>query len=678
MRNRSVSWAWLFLMVSCSPDAGDTGAPAPVDSTPPMDTGPPLDTGPLADTQDSTPGDDTAPPDDTGTPPVMVAVERGDIVLWGRPLVEPGEDGFDEQILVMYSEYAAEFAGVTTPFWGELESWNGHREPLGDDLFWERIELIDEAGELEAPDGQQALVLRPTETWLAELDLDAMLAKEEEPIVRFNHPVIGLTVRWFQTVNNPLYWLFDDGGHERWASLYGVNLVELPAPVAMQYNPHQGDDEAGDIEHDHFWDRDANEASRATWAILWGWYRGSNTGLRDQLMNDPSAVGAVDAISIAQLGWWLDDQGLVEVVERRPTAALSVRHEVKDWWGSSTWATLPLTLDLRAEAEGLSGAATLRLYCDAGGEPVHEQEMELPGSAEVADLCSYDQPDRYYPRLELVQDGEVVVEAQTTVAAVPETLSLQQGDFTLWGYPVLEQSDVRYEDEVFKGFFGVTASKAGVYDPYWGGPLGTYDGASQPMGERYMWGHIEVVTETGDYTVMEDTVVLRPTEAMRALVDIEAMAEREEQPEYGYARPYMGNLIEWVGWGAGEVDWMVGQDDLHERWAAVYGLDFAAIPSPQAVQWSAVYLEETHTDITAEAFWERDTNCSSRAAWNLVWGAYAMQGEPVREQLLGEWETVAAIDSVTPGQLAWWLVDSGMAEVVQIASDPDFVPASAR
>jgi hypothetical protein len=672
MRNRSATLAWLLLTVSCSPDGGDTGAPAAQDSPPPVDSGIPMDT------QDSTPGDDTAPPDDTGTPPTPVEVQRGDIVLWGRPLVEPGEDGFDEQILVMYSEYAAEFAHVTTPFWGELDTWNGHREPLGVDLFWERIEIIEAAGEVVTTDEQEALVLRPSEAWLAALDLDAMLAKAQEPIERFNQPVLGLTVRWFQAKDNPMAWLWVDGGHAKWGALYGVDLALLSSPDAMQYNPNQGTEHVGDIEHESFWDRDADYASHAAWAILWGWYRGSNSSLRDLFLDDPSAVAAVDAVSIGQLGWWLADQGLVDVVERRPTAAISVRHEVKDWWGSSTWAYLPLTLDLRAEAEGMSGAATLRLYCDAGGELVHEQEMDLPGSAEVADLCSYDQPDRYYPRLELLQDGEVILEAQTTVAVVPATLPLQQGDFALWGYPVLEQSDTRYEDEMYKGFFGVAASNAGVYDPYWGGPLGTFDGASLPMGERYMWGHIEVVTEDGDYTLMEDTVVLRPTEAMRALVDLAAMAEREEQPEYGYARPYMGNLIEWVRWGSEEIDWMAGQDDLLERWAAVYGLDFATIPSPQAVQWSAVYLEETHTDITAEAFWERDTNCSSRAAWNMVQGAYAMQGEPVREQLLGEWEAVAAIDSVTPGQLAWWLVDSGMAEVVQIASDPDFVPTSAR
>jgi hypothetical protein len=666
MPARFSPWVCLLVALSCSPDGGDTNRADPQDSRPPLDT------------MDSTPLDDTGPPDDTGSSPHPTAVQRGDIVLWGRPLAEPGEDGFEEQILAMYSEYAAEFAQVTTPFWGELDSWNGHREPLGADLYWERIELIDATGEVVAEGGRQPLVLRPSEAWLAELDTDAMLSRAEEPIGRYNQPVIGLTVRWFQAEDNPLWWLFDDGGHEKWADLYGVNLAELPSPVAMQYNPHQGSEEVTDIEQESFWDRDADEASHAAWAILWGWYRGSNTGLRDQLMANPAAVAAVDAVSIGQLGWWLDDQGLVEVIGRQPTAALSVRHEAKDWWASATWATLPLTLDLRAEAEGISGSATLRVYCDAGGEPVHEQALSLPGSVELSAPCSYLQADRYHPYIELLQDGEVVVEAQTTVAVVPPTLPLQRGDFTLWGYPVLEQSDLRYEDEMFKGFFGLAASNAGVYDPYWGGPLGTFDGASQPMGERYMWGHIEVVTEDGDFTLMEDTVVLRPTEAMRALVDLGAMAERAKQPEYGYARPYMGNLIEWVHWGAGEIDWMASQDELLERWAATYGLDFAAIPNPQAVQWSAVYLEEAHTDITAEAFWERDANCSSRAAWNMVWGAYAMQGEPVREQLLGAWETVAAIDSITPGQLAWWLVDSGMAEVVGIASDPDFVPASAR
>ena len=166
--------------------------------------------------------------------------------------------------------------------------------------------------------------------------------------------------------------------------------------------------------------------------------------------------------------------------------------------------------------------------------------------------------------------------------------------------------------------------------------------------------------------------MLRPTEAMRALVDVEAMADRHAQPERGYSRPYVATLLKWLDWGTEEIDWIADQPDLFDRWDTMWGLDFGEIPVPDAVTWSPVMGHIDHTDIGSEGFWDRDLNCSSRTAWSMIWGAYAQQGESVRQELLGDWEAVAAIDSVSPGQLGWWLVDQGWAEIVLIASDPDY------
>jgi hypothetical protein len=289
---------------------------------------------------------------------------------------------------------------------------------------------------------------------------------------------------------------------------------------------------------------------------------------------------------------------------------------------------------------------------------------------EAEQVCTYEAPGRYHPKVEVVQNGNSVAATYSTLAVVPFTLELERGDLAVWGYPALGQADVRHDEERYRGFFGHVASQSGVFEPYFGAPLGTWDGGEEPMGERYSWAHIEVVAEDGMYPMREDTVVLRPTDAMRALVDIEAMAERHEDPWLGYNRPYMANLIHWIHWGMDEVDWIADQPDLFDRWEATTGLDFEAIEPPEAATWSPVVDSIEHTDIAADAFWERDLNCSTRTAWAILWGSYSLQGDVVRQDLLGDWAAVRAIDSVTPGQLAKWLVDNGWAEIVAIASVP--------
>lgn len=673
MPRTSLLVPFLLVFGACTTDSGDTSAPDLRDSSPPKDSTPPTDS------QDSAPPDDTqdtASPEDTALEPTVLEVQRGDIVLWGRPLVEMGEEGFAWQAQIMFCEYAASYSDVLAPFWDHVDSFNGSEAPLGTAYFWDGLTVAGADGELTNEEGRVPLQLRPTEAWLEALDIDQLVGRATTPIERYNQPIIGLATRWFQDVETPLAWLWVNGGAEHWATIFGIDLTTLPTVQALQYSPALGTDAATDFNDEAFWDRDADEASRAAWAVLWAWYQGGNTAIRDRLLGDEAAVAAVDAISLGQLAWWLTEEGLVEVVGHQPTAKISVRHGAKSAWASSTWATFPLELDLRGETDGVTGMATLRFRCDEDGEVVAEQEAELPTSVELAAVCSYDRAGRYHPTLEVLQDGAVVTEDYTTVAVVPETLSLEIGDFALWGYPGLDQTDHRYEEELYKAFFAVAAADAAVHDAYWGGPLDSYDGSVEPVGERYMWGHIEVVTQTGDYTLMEDTVVLRPTDKMRALVDIEVMGAWEERPEYGYARPYLGTIIDWVHYGSSEIDWMSEQDDLFERWSAVYGIDFSTTALPEAVVWSPVYDEVAHTDIASEAFWERDQHCAARATWNMVYGAYAKQGESVREQLLGDWEAVEAIDTVTPGQLAWWLVDSGMAEIVLIASDPDFAGPS--
>ncbi len=266
---------------------------------------------------------DSAPPQDTGQPGELEA-QRGDLVLWGRPAVEPGEEGYELQARIMFCEHAAEIAAVLEPFWGEADTWNGHVAPTGERMFWERISFVEQDGPLQGKKGLQPLLLRPSESWKAQLDMDVMLEHAQRPMERYSQPTLGLALRWFLTEDNHMTWLWEGEGYEHWAAVTGVDLQALSAPVAMQYCPT----ETTDIASEAFWDRDEDEASRAAWAVLRGWYEGSAKGLREQLLDQPAAVAAVDAVSVGQLAWWLVESGNAEVVliASEPGYVGGVRH----------------------------------------------------------------------------------------------------------------------------------------------------------------------------------------------------------------------------------------------------------------------------------------------------------------------------------------------------------------
>lgn len=602
-----------------------------------------------------------------------VTIQRGDLVVWGRPFVYAGEDGHDEQLLHMFSEYAAEFGGVLAPFWGDVDSWNGTPTRSGYDGFWTQMTVVEEDGLLQEIEGVEATVLRPTEAWAAELDLDAMIERANQPIERYNLPVVPFAIRWWNTEDNPCAWLWLHEGYETWSQLFGIDLLAMTELETMQYSPSLGSVEATDIASEAFWDRDQSEGSHAAWAIHWGWYLGGYPELRDELLDSPEAIAAIDSISVGQLAWWLVQAGLVEPVGWQPTATMEILYDL--WpdpreWVAGTATRLPAEPSLLVSTDGLDGAGTLVLDCDNEAQPVTIEVEDLSEATELPQACSYPDAGRYRPSVQVVQNEEVVATARLVTSVIPESLELERGDIVVFGQPSLEEGDFTYPIELYEGFFGRIAADVGIYDPFFGYPLETLDGTTIPLGDRYQWGHIEMLTKAGDYPLCEDTLVLRPTEAMHALVDVRAMADREEDPLCRYTRPYMGALVHWVHWGRGEIDWMGEHSALFERWEEAYGLDFDSIPVPQVMTSGPTWGSDDHTDITADSFWERDRNCSTRLMWEFVWGAYIKRGESVREAMLGNWEVAAAIDNVTPGQAAWWLLHEGLVEIVYVASDP--------
>ena len=107
MRLIAPTTLWL-LVWGCTPDPGESEPPEGDDTAATEDSEPTGEAGETGETGDT--DDDTQQPEDTAVEVLTVDVQRGDLVLWGRPAVEPGDEGYDLQAQIMFCEYAAEFA----------------------------------------------------------------------------------------------------------------------------------------------------------------------------------------------------------------------------------------------------------------------------------------------------------------------------------------------------------------------------------------------------------------------------------------------------------------------------------------------------------------------------------------------------------------------------------------
>jgi len=130
-------------------------------------------------------------------------------------------------------------------------------------------------------------------------------------------------------------------------------------------------------------------------------------------------------------------------------------------------------------------------------------------------------------------------------------------------------------------------------------------------------------------------VVLKPTPEFSNIADLSAMVGRARTMEegYNYNQPFLRLLRRWI------------PSPMKEKW-------FGGDPPPPKPE-----------NILLPEFWERDFDCSGLVAWLAVeaWvkgsggttGADWIQDHP---------EFGMALDMITPGQLAWWLVKTGIYE----------------
>lgn len=260
-----------------------------------------------------------------------------------------------------------------------------------------------------------------------------------------------------------------------------------------------------------------------------------------------------------------------------------------------------------------------------------------------------------------------------------DSVPVQKGDLVVWGYPEVDQEEPGHVTQTYLPHYEAIATKKGIYDPFWG-RMRTWDNTDFPLLEhkRYFWGHIEIVPEDSDYSIPEGVriVILRPTGDFRSAMDIDAMATRykrlRDEGKIKYNQPFVGIFIMWVKSMPESGEGWVTPDTI-KRWSEIYGIDFDALPVPEKFQHMPVFEDNAaYTDIASENFWQRDMNCSSSAAWALIAGYDAATGGGLRNFFFNNLPAVAAVDCIAPGQLAWWLVEYGLFEIVTKRAIPLF------
>ncbi len=184
----------------------------------------------------------------------------------------------------------------------------------------------------------------------------------------------------------------------------------------------------------------------------------------------------------------------------------------------------------------------------------------------------------------------------------------------------------------------------------------------EPMGNRYYWGHIEIATADDEYSIPDgfSLVVLRPTAEMLAIVDTIAAADKllAVAGTTPYSQPFVGVFLKWLKHTDLTDNWYGTNAQDRSFWANSFGLDLNALPTTTQMQYAPQLATEPYSNITQDAFWQRDLDCSSVTMWALIWGWHQMDSAAA-PYFLNHLDRVASIDALSPGQVAWWLVHVG-------------------
>lgn len=263
---------------------------------------------------------------------------------------------------------------------------------------------------------------------------------------------------------------------------------------------------------------------------------------------------------------------------------------------------------------------------------------------------------------------------EARAAQVVQT-NAQRGDILLFGLKACPSSRdcPEYLNQAYFAFFQEVGRSVGIYAPLFG-EMETLDMTNRPLGgrHRYWWGHIEIATRNSQTVTLDENgalIVLRPTRKNPSFViDTNEAVEKSQEfleASEGFNQPFLAAIKALVQMDRADGGWM-SQPQLENHWADAYGVSLTLEQPIKAVQYGPCMGTTAHTDILDSCFWKRDRTCSSRVFWSLIWGWYKGNGgERTRQLFLNNMNNVNAVDSLAPGQVAWWLLKNGLVEIVK-------------
>lgn len=208
----------------------------------------------------------------------------------------------------------------------------------------------------------------------------------------------------------------------------------------------------------------------------------------------------------------------------------------------------------------------------------------------------------------------------------------------LFGSFSVSSGNPEYVTQSYLRFIQSAARVSGVYEPFFGVALKTWDN------NRVVFGHVDFICGPEEREVTEpfDFVVrLRPNAIMHGHMDLNVAVDAYQSFRGPYNQPFWYVLMRWMQHLYRQDTWV--NDQAIELWRDLYGIEVDSDVRAQPL---------VTDDIDDPAFFERGHDCSSRVMWSVVIGLNARN--PVyRDLILSDPLAADAIDCMSPGQVGW-------------------------
>ncbi|MCF7835593.1 MAG: hypothetical protein K9M15_00515 [Candidatus Marinimicrobia bacterium] len=257
--------------------------------------------------------------------PVYVSMpQRGDIIVFGSPIVKQGDPDYRRQMYLSYFEELARSIGLYDSFWGrDFFTWDNTSEPIGTLHCWGHIEIITEDGGQEnidnwASGGQSFVILRlKPETGINPEDVAVGFEDLMENYIGGNQPFLGALVLWLkkEMKENNIDWIKEDYTFDLWYRLYGIDFKGIP-----DFNKLQEYFTTDITDWLLFTQRTVSCSSLTSWAIIYGWNERQKKSskkpffVRDLFINNPKAIMAIDGTAPGQIARFLVEKGWADII----------------------------------------------------------------------------------------------------------------------------------------------------------------------------------------------------------------------------------------------------------------------------------------------------------------------------------------------------------------------------